>query len=182
MKNIWPKSWQLIKLQEVASAVSGCAYPIQEYPNDDLYEVITINKITDTSYSLSEARYMKISERELIKFKLRPGDILFCHKNSARQIGKSIVFLSDEIVIHTSRFLRIRVRVSDRYDSRFLEYVLSRYKDAGIITQMANQNDNLLSVTLLQLNNLLIPDLSVAEQKEVLSRIYIDSDDVMTFK
>lgn len=169
----------MIKLQEVASAVSGCAYPVQEYPNDDFQEVTTIDKITDTSYSLSEPRYMKISERELMKFKMRPGDIIFCHKNSSKQIGKSILFLSDEIVIHTSRFLRIRV--TERYESRFLEYVLSQYKDAGIIAQMANQNDNLRSITLLQLNNLPVPDLSVAEQKEILGRIYIDSADLMAF-
>ncbi len=176
MKNIWPKEWQFTELQNIATATSGCAYPVVEYPTDDLNAVHTIDKITDTEYTLSDTKYMRISDRELMKFRLRAGDLIFCHRNSPRQIGKSVMFQSEESVIHTSKFLRIRV--TEQYDSKFLEYVFCRYRDAGQFNRMANQNQNLRSITLHQLNELPVPDLSIEQQRHILENIYADDESI----
>lgn len=179
MKNIWPKHWEVTELEKVASAVSGCSYQVSDYPYECLNEITIVEKITDVSLTLSTPKYMRITERELVKYRLRKGDIIFSHRNSIGQIGKSFLFDLNEKVIHTDRFFRIRT--NEDYDSRFLDYVFTRSKDAGLFSQMAHQNGHTHHITLSQLRNLTVPALPLLEQKEFIERLSTYSEEAWPY-
>ena len=178
MNNIWPKDWEVIELENVASAVSGCSYQLFDRPSEQMNEVITIAKFTAHSITLHDPKYMRISERELVKYRLRKGDIIFSHRNSVSQIGKSILFDRNETVLHTDKF--IRIRPAEGYDSRFLEYVFSRSKDAGLFNEMTKQHANVRNVTLVQLKTLKVPFIALHRQKQFMEDLhsrYLESAD-----
>jgi len=165
----WPADWKLTELENVALISTGCSYRILDFPNDDLNEVIVIDKIDEHYMELSDCKYMKITEREIVKYKLRKDDIVFCHRNSPKHLGKMIRFNSVEKVIHTSKFLRIRTL--DFYDSQFMELVLSMYRDSGILSHMASQYTNLQSLALARLKKLKVPMITLDKQKQAI-RLY----------
>lgn len=175
MKNIWPKEWGITELKNVASVATGCYYQQHDYADEHLYEVTTIDKITDTVIALNAPKYMRITEREIAKFRLKKGDIILSHRNSAGQIGKSVVFELSKMIIHTDKF--IRIRVTEDYDSGFLNYVLKRSKDAGLFAEMARQNSHTLHITCAQLRTLAIPSLPISMQHEIMANVLAYADE-----
>ena len=167
MNNQWPADWKLTELENVALISTGCSYRIFDYPSDDLNEVHVVDKIAETSIELSELKYMKITEREIFKYKLKKDDIIFCHRNSPKQLGKTIRFNSGEMVIHTSNFLKIRTL--DLYDSRFMEFVLNKYRASGVLSQIASQHTNLHSLELSRLKKLKVPNIGIDKQRQALA-------------
>lgn len=172
MKNIWRKDWAVTELEHIASAVCGCTYHTSEYPDESLNEVFIVEKFSDICLVLSEPKFMRITEREVVKYRLKKGDIIFSHRNSIGQVGKCFLYDLNDKVIHTDRFFRIRA--NEDYDSQFLQFVLNRSRDAGIFGQMSRQNGRTHHISLSQLRNLCVPSISLSEQKRLM-------EDLLTF-
>lgn len=63
-------------------------------------KISRIESISDASFDLRKVGYAELTESDKERYRLRPGDILFSHINSAVHVGKTAVFDSTEPVYH----------------------------------------------------------------------------------
>nr|WP_269144477.1 restriction endonuclease subunit S [Methylicorpusculum oleiharenae] len=121
----------------------------------------------DGSWDWSKERRVPATTRQLAKYSLQSGDILFNATNSPEQVGKSALFQkSDEPVTFSNHFLRLKVKKS-KVDERYLiRYLASLWKkrvfenmvDAWV-NQATVQRDSFLALK--------IPVPPLAEQKRI---------------
>jgi len=155
MNDFWPAAWELTTLENIAQISTGCPYRTFEYPEDSLNEVRLINQIGEDTIELSEPKFMKISEREIVKYKLKDNDLIFAHRTSPRQLGKIVRFDLTGTVIHTANFLRIRP--FEAVHSRLIEEVMKIYKLQGLFARLGSVHPNLQSLSVEQLKRVKVP-------------------------
>jgi hypothetical protein len=165
MLDTWTRLWPETPLISIADISTACLYQLHDWPNDHLQPVLTIQKMTDRGILLSDTKYVQISERELLKFRLKKGDILFNHKTSLNHIGKSLIFNLDETVLHTKY---LRIRPSAEIDSQFLQFILRMYKAEGRLRNITSGRAALSSVTRATLGNLTVPLPPLDIQRKIL--------------
>ena len=110
---------------------------------------------------------MRITEREIIKYKLRTGDILFSHRNTEKGLGATAMFDSGKTVIHTAKYLRIRPL--EIYDSRFLMLLLEIYRQSGHLVQLAGKYTGMMAINVTALKQMKVPLISIGHQTEILT-------------
>jgi hypothetical protein len=165
MHNNLTRFWPETRLGDAADISTPCTYPLLDWPDDHLQPVLTIAKITDQSLILDETKYVRISDRELIKFQLRPGDIVFNNKTSPNNVGKSLIFDRNEFVLHT-KYLRIRPFTD--VDSQYLQLILRQYKAEGRLRKIVKMSTRLSIITCTDLKNLRVPLPPLHVQRQIL--------------
>jgi restriction endonuclease S subunit len=165
MQNKLTLFWPEIRLGDAAEISTPCTYPLFDWPDDHLQPVMTVAKLTDQTLLLAETKYVRISDRELVKFQLKSGDIVFNNKTSRNHVGKSLIFNFDEFVLHT-KFLRIRP--FPELDSQYLQLILSKFKAEGRIRKIAKVSNRLSTITCTELKNLRVPLPPLDVQRQIL--------------
>lgn len=99
-------------------------YGIGEKASDKgKYPILRMGNITsDGRTDFEDLKYIDLDEKELDKFTLRRGDILFNRTNSAELVGKTAVFDRDEPFAFAGYLVRARAKkgISPRYISGYL--------------------------------------------------------------
>jgi type I restriction enzyme S subunit len=103
------------------------------------------NLTSDGRIDLSSLKYIDLADRDVDKYTVRRGDILFNRTNSADLVGKTAVYSSDECIAFAGYLVRARVKngVSPHFISSYLN---SRHGKATLrgmaksIVGMANIN------------------------------------------
>ncbi|TDE17171.1 hypothetical protein [Dyadobacter psychrotolerans] len=163
------KDFTMTELENVATIVTGCAYQVSDYASDEMSSVTVIEHFAGKELVFGEDKFMRITEREIMKYKFRTGDIVFSHRNSEKGLGKTVLFDSAKTVIHTSRYLRIRP--ADDYDSTFLALLLDVYRQTGYLHRLAKGNANLLAINVSSLKDLKVPLIADEQQQAVLTKM-----------
>jgi len=153
-----------IELGSVAEITTGCQYPVYDLPRENLHPFTGIDKIIDNQIILSESKYIRMSERERIKYKFKNGDIIFVHRTSPQQLGKSIRFDLKQTVLHT-KYLRIRPK--EGCDSHFLSLMLNVLRQSGTLHQIASVRENLSCIVIGDLKKIKIPFPSIDAQRDI---------------
>jgi len=171
MHHSWPSEWELTTLENMAQVSTGCPYRIFDYEQNGLNEVQVISRIGDAGMELSEPKFMKISEREMVKYKLKEHDLIFAHRTSPRQLGKILRFyLKATMVIHTANF--IRIRANSHQDSVLIESALMLYRSHGYFTKLASAHPNLQSLSIAQVKAIKIPLVNPDVLREPIEQLY----------
>ncbi|SEI41802.1 hypothetical protein SAMN04487995_0554 [Dyadobacter koreensis] len=160
MNSFWPAEWELTPLENIAHVSTGCPYRTFDYPEDYLNEVLLIDHINEGSIEISEPKFMKISEREIVKYKLKKDDLVFAHRTSPKQLGKIARFQSAKTVIHTANF--VRISPMDLRDSPLIEQVLKIYKLRGLFSELSKAYPNVNSLSLAQIKQIEIPRINLS--------------------
>lgn len=131
--------WQKVVLSSVIEKLSnGYVYDVNSIGRAPITRIETISKglidYTKTGYT----QYVK----ELEKYKLQDGDILFSHINSIAHIGKVAIFKGDKELYHGMNLLLIRAKetVNKNYLYYFLSSAIARKKVRSIAKQSVNQS------------------------------------------
>lgn len=161
------KESELINFEHVADISTGCSYQILDYPEEELNAVKVIDRFVGNELIFSQDKYMRITEREIIKYKFRTNDIVFSHRNAKLGLGQTALFDSEKTVIHTARYLRIRPR--EIYDSAFLFLLLEIYRHTGKLVQLAGTYTNLMAINVSSLNKMQVPLLDEDQQRTILA-------------
>ncbi len=113
--------------------------------------------------------------KEIAKYTLRPGDVLFNRTNTIDLVGKTSIYLGEQAAIFAGYLIRINV-LRDLLDSRYLNYILN--------TELAKKHSaKVLSVAVGQANingqklktyPIPVPP-TLAEQKAI-ARVLSDTD------
>lgn len=125
------------------------------------------NVSTDGTLNWSSLRRVRAEGRKLVKYALRPGDVVFNSTNSPELVGKTALFPGfKEPIVFSNHFLRLRVNqeVSDAgYLSRWLNFKWQQRIFESLCTQWVNQ----ASVRKDDLLDLRIKLPSLTEQKRI---------------
>jgi type I restriction enzyme S subunit len=139
-----PKGW---KWGRISDLLEGTQYGTSDKAGEKgKYPILRMGNITsDGRMDCEDLKYIDLENKELDKFTVRRGDILFNRTNSAELVGKTAVFDRDEPFAFAGYLVRARVRhgVSPHYISGYLN---SRHGKATLrsmaksIVGMANIN------------------------------------------
>ncbi|MEX5218592.1 MAG: restriction endonuclease subunit S [Nitrospira sp.] len=138
---------------------------------DDVTEGVfqfRMNNITsEGALDLSKKRRVPRDTRNIDRFLLQPGDVLFNATNSPDLVGKA-AFISDldEPAVYSNHFLRLRPR-ADRLEGRFLSRWLNLQFQHGRFKAMCRQWVNQATVSREALLGLTLSLPSLPEQRRI---------------
>ena len=139
-----PKGW---KWGHISDLLEGTQYGTSDKAGEKgKYPILRMGNITnDGKMDCEDLKYIDLDNKELDKFTVRRGDILFNRTNSPELVGKTAVFDKDEPFAFAGYLVRARVKhgISPHYISGYLN---SRHGKATLrsmaksIVGMANIN------------------------------------------
>jgi len=149
-----PKEWEIGVIRDLVSEVKyGTSKPAE---TDGKYIYLRMNNISyDGSVDLSDIKYINIEKKELEKYVVRKGDLLFNRTNSKELVGKTAVFREDTTMIIAGYIIRVRTneKANPEYISAFLN---SRY-GKSILSDMCKAIVGQANINAQELQNIRIP-------------------------
>lgn len=135
---------------------------------DGIVQLRMNNVDTEGSIDFSTVRRVpRNATKNIDRFMLSHGDVMFNNTNSPELVGKSAVFPGfPEPVVFSNHFTRVRVK-KDRLEPRFLARWLGAQWRAGRFARMCNQWVNQASVRTDALLQLEVPDIDLPEQQRI---------------
>jgi type I restriction enzyme S subunit len=135
--------WQTSTLGDVLAVLRNGVNCKQD-KNGKGDRISRIESISEASFDLEKVGYAELTERDKKRYRLRPGDILFSHINSAVHVGKTAVFDSTEPVYHGVNLLLMRPK--DVVTSAYLEHALKFLFQSGYWRGVCKQSVHQASV------------------------------------
>jgi len=125
------------------------------------------NLRTDGNLDFSKLRRVPQDTRNISKYYLSAGDVLFNATNSPELVGKSAFFPGHhEVAVYSNHFVRLRPKedlLEGRYLARWLQYQFQKRVFESMCRQWVNQ----ATVSREALLNIPIPLLPIAQQKRI---------------
>jgi type I restriction enzyme S subunit len=159
-------AWQLVPLgQVIRSAQSGFASG--ERASNGVIQIRMNNVTTDGNLEWTSFIRVPTSPKQLSKYRLQPGDVLFNATNSPELVGKTATFSGqNEPVVFSNHFVRLRVDVK-RLDSSYLARWLTYQQQQGLFESLCTQWVNQAAVRKDDLLSLRIPLPPLPEQQRI---------------
>jgi type I restriction enzyme, S subunit len=110
------------------------------------YPVLRMGNLTYSGrIDTTDLKYLDLKENEIAKYTVRRGDILFNRTNSRELVGKTAVFMADEVYAYAGYLVRARTnsKANPHYISAFLNSTFGKATLQGMcksIIGMANIN------------------------------------------
>jgi type I restriction enzyme S subunit len=102
-----PRGWEEVTIRDLATEVKYGTSDKASY--DGKYPVLRMNNITYSGgWNFTDLKRIDIPEKELSKYLVRKGDILFNRTNSKELVGKTAVYRRDEPMAYAGYLIRIR--------------------------------------------------------------------------
>ncbi len=157
-----PTTWEMVPMG-ACMVDSQYGTPAKANTDEVGFPVLRMNNLTyDGRWDLADLKWVEIAPRELAKYTVRPGDLLFNRTNSPELVGKTGVWHLDEEYAFAGYLIRIRLdeaRVLPDYVSGYLnsvhgkQYLFSKAK--------ASNNMSNFSASLFREIPLLLPPLEL---------------------
>ena len=159
---------QIVSIEEIATdAQSGFASG--ERTNDGVVQLRMNNVTTDGSLNWSSYIRVPTTQKQIEKYQLRPGDILFNNTNSPELVGKTAVFKEfGEPVVFSNHFVRLRVD-EERVDPQYLAAWFTKQWKNRVFENLCTQWVNQAAVRKEDLLELKLPLPPLTEQKRIVS-------------
>ncbi len=162
-----PEDWEVVRLKDVLLILrngltarqnkEGVGYPITRI------ETIAMERIDPSKVGFVE----NVSPKDLEKYRLYPGDILFSHINSLTHIGKTAIYEGKpNPLLHGMNLLLLRPD-SKKIKPWYLLWLLKLYRERGIFKNIAKKAVNQASINQTELGKLKIPLPPLPEQKKI---------------
>ena len=161
-----PTHWQVVKLGEQLELIKNGLSRRQNQEKLGL-PVTRIETISEDRINPEKVGYVdRLTTKDVEKYRLRQGDILFSHINSEPQIGRSVVYEGyPELLLHGMNLLCIRTK--PWVSSYFLNYLFCNYRQRGIFIRIAARAVNQSSINQGKMKGLCIPLPPLPEQQEI---------------
>lgn len=162
--------WYKVAFSSIIEKISnGYVYKTTDIGYVPITRIETISKGIIDYTKVGYIRYAK----DLEKYKLRKGDILFSHINSIAHIGKVAIYKGDKDLYHGMNLLLIRA--NETMNKNFLYYFLSSTIARKKVRSFAKQAVNQASVNTDELKNwvLYIPP---KEEQTAIAQVLTSAD------
>jgi type I restriction enzyme S subunit len=102
-----PKGWEVATIRDLVSEVKYGTSDKASY--EGKYPVLRMNNITyNGGWNFSDLKRIDIPEKDLQKYLVHKGDILFNRTNSKELVGKTAVYRRDEPMAFAGYLIRVR--------------------------------------------------------------------------
>jgi type I restriction enzyme, S subunit len=161
-----PEEWDVAPLGEHLSLIRNGLSKRQNREGAG-YPVTRIETISGDRINPKKVAYLEnLSDEQVEKHRLLPGDILFSNINSEPQLGRSVIYEGNPpLLLHGMNLLLLRTVRS--LDSDFLSNLLSFYRATGVFIGLAGRAVNQSSINQGKLKAMLIPVPPISEQQAI---------------
>jgi len=132
------------------------------------YKISRIETIGDGWIDETRVRFASdLKEKDVEKYRIQRGDILFSHINSDPHLGKTGFAERDyEDLLHGMNLLLIRANPAV-FDAEFLNRVFQYYRDIGVFVSICSRSVNQSSINQARLKAVEVPLPPLPEQKKI---------------
>jgi type I restriction enzyme S subunit len=159
---------ETVSIEEIATDVQS-GFASGERTADGVVQ-LRMNNVT-TEGSLNWSSYIRVptSQKQIEKYQLRSGDILFNNTNSPELVGKTAMFKEfGEPVVFSNHFVRLRVD-EKRVDPQYLTAWFTKQWQNRVFESLCTQWVNQAAVRKEDLLELKLPLPPLTEQKRIAS-------------
>lgn len=162
-----PQGWRVVKLGEVVRVIRNGLAKRQNRDAKGL-PVTRIETIAEGKINPHRVGFVEcLTDRDVERYRLLPGDILFSHINSESQIGKSAIYEGvPPILLHGMNLLLIRVD-GKKCDPFFLNELLHYYRNRKFFMSIASRAVGQASINQGKMRNVPIPLPPLPEQQSI---------------
>lgn len=163
----FPSNWLTVRLGEV---ILDMQPGFAQAPGDDdtgVGQVRTHNVTPEGQISLEDLKYVSPSEKELEKYMLQKGDVVFNNTNSEEWVGKTALYELDEPLVFSNHMTRIRVR-EELIDPDFLARYLHFLWRVGFSKTRAKRWVSQAGIDQRELAAYKVPVLPLLEQQRII--------------
>ncbi|MGL1085245.1 restriction endonuclease subunit S [Vibrio vulnificus] len=163
-----PKGFSVGTIRDlVSSANYGTSGKASE--TDGEYPVLRMGNITyQGSWDFSVLKYIDLTEKELPKYLVHKGDLLFNRTNSKELVGKTAVFEGHDPMAFAGYL--VRVRTNDRGNNYYLSGYLNSSHGKKVLASMCKSIVGMANINAQELQNIkiLLPPIELQNQYEKL--------------
>jgi type I restriction enzyme S subunit len=168
-----PESWEVVTLGEVTLLTQ---YGISRRGSaEGNVPMLRMTNQKEGRIDLTDLQYVKVDERELEKYRVKLGDILFNRTNSLELVGRTAIFDLPTNCIFASYLIRLQTckdRVNAYYVNAYLNLDSTQQRLKSIATRAVSQSN--ISAT--RLKGFLFPLAGKEEQEQIINveRVLLD--------
>lgn len=157
-----PTNWIEANLDKVCLSFS---YGTSTKSDDDgIYPVLRMGNMQNGKVDWKKLKYTS-DIKELKKYKLEKGDVLFNRTNSPELVGKTSIFDSDRDAIYAGYL--IRIKNTDILDSKYLNYTLNSFYGKKWCWKAKTDGVSQSNINATKLAKFTIPFPLLEEQQEI---------------
>jgi type I restriction enzyme S subunit len=140
----------------IRDLVKEAKYGTSEKATDEgEYQYLRMNNLTYEGYmDYSSMKFVNILKKDLHKYLVEKGDLLFNRTNSKELVGKTAIFDSSEPMVIAGYL--IRVRFNEKANSYFVSYYLNSKYGKLILRNMCKSIVGMANINAQELQNILI--------------------------
>ncbi|MFZ5884873.1 MAG: restriction endonuclease subunit S [Chloroflexota bacterium] len=139
-----------------------------DQPSNGMLPISRIETIWNGTIDFERVKYANVSKKEIDKYALKSGDILFSHINSPEHIGKTGLYRSEQTLIHGINLLLIRVDQEKCYPE-YLDYYFKSKNVRALFRARCKKAVNQASLNQSDILALELPLPPLDEQKRIAS-------------
>jgi len=168
-----PEGWKVVKLGDLfknKNIIIQFGFPCGKWNDKGLGvpHLRPFNVSNDGQVVLNGLKFINI-ERDINRYLLKKGDILFNNTNSEELVGKTAYWNKDGDFVLSNHMTIIRVLNFDLINSQFLANYLHKKWYDGFYLKICRRHVNQASISLARLEQIQIPLPPLSEQKKIAS-------------
>lgn len=158
-----PKGWEKVSIRDLVSEVKYGTSEKASY--EGKYPILRMNNITYTGgWDFRDLKRIDLPEKELSKYLVQKGDILFNRTNSKELVGKTAVYRQDSPMAYAGYL--IRVRPNHQNNSEYIAAYLNSIHGKKILESMCKNIVGMANINAQELQEIPIlkPPLDLQER------------------
>ena len=165
-----PASWDVVRLGDVAEIQTGRAVSRKaRYKTGVEIPYLSVANVKDGYLDLGVVKTMLVSEREVSRYKLRAGDVLFTEGGDADKLGRGTVWMSEiSPCLHQNHVFAVRPRQGVLH-AKFLASYAASTRGKRYFLNAAKQTTNLASMNSTQLKEMPVALPGLTEQSRIIT-------------
>lgn len=158
-----PKGWREVTIRDlVVEAKYGSS---QKAGAEGRWPMLRMNNITYSGgWDFSELKYLDLQDKDIAKYTVRAGDLLFNRTNSKELVGKTAVYRGEKPMAFAGYL--IRVRANEEADTEYISAYLNTGHGKATLTGMCKAIIGMANINAQELQSIPILKPPVALQRE----------------
>ncbi len=159
-----PEDWEVIRIGDV---IQKTQYGLSiRGEQSGQYPILRMNNLGNGLIDTTDLQYVNLDNDNLQNFRLNYGDILFNRTNSYELVGKTSLFILDELFVFASYIVRI-IPNFDKISPEYLNSYLNWGETQSRLKLLASRGVSQSNINATKLRDFSIPFPSLSIQKQI---------------
>lgn len=164
------KGFELVTIRDLCSEVK---YGTSEKANDNgKYPYLRMNNISFKGYmDFKDLKYVNLSDKDLPKYIVKKGDVLFNRTNSKELVGKTGIITNDDIYVIAGYLIRVR---TNEYANPYFIWAYLNSKWAKLtLNNMCKNIVGMANINAQELQDIIILKAPIELQNQFAERVHL---------